>query len=374
MKIRADKDELLKSLTVADSVISSKNINTILSNCKISVTKNTMTIIGTDNEIAIRTYLDVISDDSATFVINGKKLNSILKELPSDELEITVGSDYKIRITSMSQDVNGHYDLIGINADEYPEISPFYDDSYVEIEQHVLKEMVKRVSYAASHDTIKPIFNGLFFISEDSEHISVVATDSRRLSLLTRSVAKLSQLKEGIIIPLKTVNEISKILDIRGTCKFSLSSNQCFFKIGDTEIISRIVEGQYPNFRQVIPQEFLFNALIDTKKLTESFRRALVFTREPAHTVTMIFSKDTLTITAQTPELGEAEEKLLIECDNKADISIGVNAMFMIDALKEIETETVNCGVTGQMSPITLRPENDTQTVAVVMPIQIKSK
>jgi DNA polymerase III subunit beta len=373
MVIHVDKETLLKSINIADSVISSKNINTLLSNCLFKVSKSSIEILSTDNEIAIRTRLSANSDKSISFAANGKKFSSILKELPNDELSINVNDSLLIDITSKSKDVKGHYTLVGLPAAEFPDIPAFMEDNSIEIEQAMLKEMIRKVMYAASGDTIKPVFNGIFFISNTKGNVSAVATDSRRLALITRSVKQEINFGDGIIIPLKTVNEVSRILESNGTCRFSFNNNQCFFRIGNTEIISRIVDGQFPNYRQVLPKEFMFEMEVSTKKLYDSFKRAMIFSREPANKIIMNLQNNKIIIQASTPELGEAEEEISVKSSKDEKISIGINAQFLVDSLKEVDSEYIKCGITGQMSPVTITPVNDNNYISIVMPIQIKS-
>lgn len=375
MKINVDKESLLKSIQVADSIISSKNVNTILSNCLFNVTKDQIEILSTDNEMAVRTKIDAVSEGDISFTANGKKFSSILKELPNDELVININDQMTIDIKTKSKEVKGHYSLIGTGTDEYPEIPAFSETGSLEVEQSILREMIKKVMYSASNDTIKPVFNGIYVISEKKGTMSAVATDSRRLALITRILENESELElgEGFIIPLKTVNEVFRLLESTGLCRFSLNNNQCFFRIGNTEIISRIVDGQFPNYKHVIPLENNMEVIIETKKMLESVKRAMIFTREPANKVILTFNGSKLKIEANTPELGEAEEELTVESTSDEKVTLGINAQFMIDCLKEIDSYSIKCGITGQMSPVTIMPEDDREYVSVIMPIQIKS-
>jgi DNA polymerase-3 subunit beta len=233
--------------------------------------------------------------------------------------------------------------------------------------------MIGKVMYAASTDTIKPVFNGIYLVSENDGSITSVATDSRRLALLKASVDLKVDLGEGIIIPLKTIHELGRLLESSGTCKFSFKNNQCFFKIADTEIISRIVDGQFPNYRQVIPKEYLFEIEIEKRKFLDAVRRVMIFTREPANKIVLNMQKDRIIIQANTPELGEAEEEITVKSDKDEKISIGINAQFLIDSLKEMDSDYIQCGVTGQMSPLTISPLKDRGYLSIIMPIQIKS-
>ncbi|HOT43328.1 MAG TPA: DNA polymerase III subunit beta [Spirochaetota bacterium] len=373
MVIKIDKESLFKSINIADSIISSKNINTVIANCLFNISKNSIELISTDNEIAIRTKVDAQADKQMTFAVNGKKFSSILKELPNDELSINVNDSLSINITSKSKEVKGHYTLIGLAADDFPEIPHFVEENSIEIDQGMLKEIIRKVIYAALNDTIKPVFNGIFFISDAKGNMTAVSTDSRRLALISRTVQKDIKFGDGIIIPLKTVNEVYRLLESSGTCRFAYTNNQCFFKIGNTEIISRIVDGQFPNYKQVLPKEHMLEIEVETKKLYDSVKRAMIFTREPANKIIVNISNNKIVIQASTPELGEAEEEIDVKTSKDEKISIGINAQFLIEALKEVDSDNIKCGITGQMSPVTITPANDTSYISIIMPIQIKS-
>jgi DNA polymerase-3 subunit beta len=374
MKINIDREMLLKAVITADSIVSSKNVNTILSNCLFNVSKDQIEIISTDNEIAIRTKIDAVSDGSISFTANGKKFSSFLKELPNDEIVLDINDSLIIELRTKSKEVKGHYTLIGTSTEEYPAIPSFDEKDAIELDQPVLREMIKKVVYAASHDTIKPVFNGIFLVSEKNREMTVVSTDSRRLSMITRIMESNDiKMENGFIIPLKTVNEIFRLLESAGRCRFSYNRNQCFFRIGNTEIISRVVDGQFPNYKHVIPSDHIMDVVIETQKLLKLVKRVIIFTREPANKIICHFKKDTLVIEASTPELGEAREEIDIENSSSESITIGINAQFFIDCLKEIDSYSIRCGITGQMSPVTITPEDDSNYVSVIMPIQIKS-
>lgn len=373
MKIIVDKEILFKAIIIADSIISSKNVNTILSNCLLIISKNFIEIISTDNEIAIRTKIVSSSNSEGIITVNGKKLSGILKELPNDDIELNINENFIIDIKSKSKDVKGNYSLIGTSGEEYPKITEFNKENSIEIDQLILKEMIKKIMYAASIDTIKPVFNGLYFISDIKGTISAVATDSRRLSIIRRNVENEIMIDNGVILPLKTVHELFRLLSSSGRCIISINDNQCFVKIDETEIISKVVDGQFPNYKQVIPIQYLAEASVETKKLLNSVKRVMVFTREPVNKIIMTFSKTTLVIEANTPDLGQAEEEVSIESNVEEKISIGVNAQFLLDTLKEIDSFSIKCGITGQMSPLTIIPEDDKNYTSVIMPIQIRN-
>ncbi len=373
MSIVVDKDILQHAILIADAIVSSKNVNTILSNCLFHIYRDSIEIVSTDNEIGIRTRLDAVSDGEIFFTANGKRFAGILKELPKGEVVIDISENYQIDIKTKAKDIKANYTLVGTSKDEYPEIPFFYDDNVIEINQSVLRDMFRKVLHAAATDTIKPVFNGVYLVSDTPGMLTVVATDSRRLAIISRMMENDIQISDGVIIPLKTVSEVVRLLEPTGNCRFSLFENQCFFKIGETEIVSRIIDGQFPNYRQVIPKEQGITAVVETKKINDSLRRAMVFTREPVNKVLMHVGKNSLVLETKTPELGESTEEIPLESNAEGIFSIGVNAQFLMDTLKEIDTFSMNIGFTGQMSPITISPENDDRFISVIMPIQIKS-
>ncbi len=371
MRISVNKNQLASGIEIAESVISSKNINTILSNCLFEVEKDFIKIISTDNEISVCTTIESQSDSNISFTANGKKFSSILKLLPDNVIEVDIDKNMTVNINSNS--VKGKYKILGTDSSEYPELPETINKNLIEIDQIVLKEMIKKVIYSSALDSIKPVFNSIYIVSETKGTLTLIATDSRRLSMITRNIAPEAYLEEGIILPLKTVNEIYRLLGNDGICSMSFSNNQCYFKINNTEIISRVVDGQFPNYKQIIPKEYKLKAIIETAKIMDSVKRAMIFTREPSNKIFMTFEKDLLKIEANTPDLGNAEEDVEIESDGNEKIYLGINSQFLLDSIKHIDSYSFICGITGQMSPMTIIPENDNNYISVIMPIQIKN-
>ncbi|MCL1832945.1 MAG: DNA polymerase III subunit beta [Leptospirales bacterium] len=371
MKITVNKNIFLKAINTTDSIVSSKNINTILSNCLFNINKDKIEIMATDNEIAIKTQIDASTDDELSFTTNGKYLYSVIKELPDEDIMLTMDNSMVINIKSSG--IKGNYKFHGTDSAEFPQLPDINNENSITIEQAVLKDMIKKVIYAAATDTIKPVFNSIYIVSEKPGTITAVATDSRRLSIITKNIDSESFIGEGIIIPLKTVNEVLKLLTNSGICTISYNSRQCYFKINETEIISRVIDGQFPNYKQIIPKEYSHTAVIETSTLINAIKRAAIFTREPANKIVMTFDNNILNIEANTPELGQAEEEMTIESSNTEKIFLGINAHFLQDTLKQIDSPNFTCGITGQMSPISIIPEKESDFISIIMPIQIKT-
>jgi DNA polymerase-3 subunit beta len=372
MVFTVDKDLFLKNLIISDSAVSAKNSNTILSHCLFNIENNKLEISGTDNDISIKTNMDVISDNSFSFTSNPKKMIQIIKELPKGELSFDVDDNFNIIIKSNLKEVKGKYKLPGTDKSDFPVIPKINVKEAFELEQSVFKDMIKNVSYAASTDVIKPSFNGVYFISEKKGFLSVVASDSRRLSICSRSFNENVEIKTGVIIPLKTINDLLKNLGT-GKCFILVKNNQCNFKIDNTEIITRVIDGQFPNYKQVIPVDYIKKVYVKKDSLIESLRRVMVFTKEPSYKVYLHFLDDKIKIEAKTVDIGEGFEEISIESNNKENISLGINSQYLLDSVKDIDFDIIEIGITGVMSPLCIKNEKDEFTTAVIMPIQIKS-
>lgn len=373
MKIETSKDALLKSVMIADSIVSTKAVNAILMNCLFRVFSDEIEIMATDNEIGIRTKVPASADVEGAFCVSGKRFASIVRELPDGVIELTVNDRHVIDIRSQSGKVSGRYSVIGTSGETYPDVPTFGDEDCIEIDQAVFKRMLRRVMYAASTDTVKAVFNGVYMVSEQTGSIATVASDSRRLAMTSAKIGGSSAVAEGIILPLKAAREVYALLGNEGSCRAFIGKNQCFFRVGNTEVVSRVIGGQFPNYQQVIPREHLLRVTIKRDFFLESLRRAINFTVDPVNKVVLFFDAGRMRIEAKSPDFGESEEELAITSNGGEAIEIGVNAHFLIDALKEIETDVVRIGITGQKSPMTLAPDSDETYVSVIMPLTVKS-
>ncbi len=371
MKIRTDKSSLYRNIVTADSIITGKSVNSILNYCLFKVYKDEMFIISTDKEIVIKTRIDCESDDEFSFTADGKKMSQILKEMSDGEINLTV-EDNILNIKSPL--IKGNYKVVIASGDDFPESEPETFGNFIDIDQVKLKNSLKKVMYSASYDSVKPVFNGVYIESEKNDEVNFVSSDSRRLSLKKEVLPESSSagMMQGIIIPLKTINEIFRLLD-NGSCQFSSTNRQCCFRIGSTIIISRLVDGSFPDFRKVVPVNFEDSVVCNTKSFSDCMRRIMVFTREPTFKVMLRFLEDKVEISAKTPELGEAIEEVFIERKKSEEIVIGINGQYLMDSLKEIETLSFSMNITGSLSPLTIAPEDDTSFISVIMPLQLKN-
>ncbi len=369
MLITAEKSALQNAVIIADSIIQGKSINQVIDNCLFSVSPDYIEIASTDNDISIKTVVECEADEEFIFTCDGKKLTQILRELPDGNVTISL-TENMMSVTSLQ--VKGNYKLVTTDGSEFPELEYGTFDNPVSISQAQFKRMIKKVIFSASHDSVKPVFNGLYILSRENDQLALVTSDSRRLSYIHETVENSAELSDGVVIPLKTVNEIYKLLDT-GLFECSITGSQCMFRIGSTTIISRLIDGTFPDFEKVSPKNFIDTAVIDTKKCIESLKRVMVFTKEPTYKVTMEFRNNILVIGSRTPEFGEANEEVIIERNVDESLTIGINAQYLMDVLKEIDSYALKMNITGQLSPVMIVPEDVDNYISVIMPIQLKT-
>lgn len=367
MNFEVDKDVLLKSLITADSVISAKSANYILSLCLMNVFKDRLEIITTDNDIMLKTILEVKSSKEFSFLVNGKKLVNIIKEFPKGDIQINVDENYSVGIISNS--IKGNYNLVGKEKGEFPEFKKIEEILSFEIEQTDLKDLIRKVSYSVATDNIKPAFSGVFFTTEENAKLTAVATDAKRLSLFSLPVDSSLKLKEGIIIPKKTIGEVYKLLTDNGKCVFSIGLNMCSFEIENTQIISRLIDGQFPNYKQVIPREFGETVIVERQKFLDTIRRVIVFTKEPFYKVSFRLEGEVLFVCAESQEFGKAEEELHVTAVNNSKLEFFLSANYLYDSLREMDDEEIEIKILMPTSPIVVKPRGKKDELSVIMPI-----
>ena len=375
MKIQISKEKLLKALTIADSIISSKNINALLFNCLFNVKKNEIEIISNNTETITYTTLEASSDQENSFTVNGKKMATILREFPDDQVVIEVNESMILDLKSQSEKLKGNYKLIGTLADDYPEIEKFVEDNLIKLEQSFLKKIINKVIYAASLDSIKPAYNGVCLKIDPQGNLTAVSTDSKRMAFYTTTIENPLKEKHEIIIPLKTISQIAALLN-KGEVFLSFDKKRFFVQIDETKIISRIVDESFPNYKSILESKILFKTKIEKEDLLSALKRVMIFTKEPTYRVTLIFKGENLTIKAKTPEIGEAQEELQIQSLHKEELSLQLNAYYLTEALKRIETSALECSLTGINTPLLITPFKDSQPqkdeLVVIMPFKFE--
>jgi DNA polymerase-3 subunit beta len=262
---------------------------------------------------------------------------------PEIEIEVDDRNAASIRCGS------SFYKIMGLPEEEFPRFPEFGAGKALKIEQSVLRDMLRKTAYAVSNDETRYVLNGVF-MGLKGDKLTVVATDGRRLALIEHDIEIPKGSEAELILPTKAVNELERLLADKGDVKLSIGENQVIFELDGTTLASKLIEGTYPNFRQVIPTETKERIALERELLLSALHRASILASEKSQSVKLNFAKNTLTITATTPEVGEAKETLSINYKGK-EITIAFNPQYMMDPLRNLDADEVFVELTDELSP-----------------------
>ncbi|MFH0732831.1 MAG: DNA polymerase III subunit beta [Candidatus Omnitrophota bacterium] len=364
MIIKVNKQDLLGGLQRVIGVVTQKNTLPILSNILIQTKEGGfLELIATDLDIGITEAIktEVIEDGAIT--IPAKKFTDIIKELPEDEVKITTKKNNTINIECK----NTFFKIIGIPKEEFPKLPTHTNKNKLTIPQNTLKEMLARTVFATSRDETRYILNGILFIL-NNDTTTMVATDGRRLAIIKKQTPLPKGLNIKVVVPSKTIQEISKMLGTEGQATISFDENQAMFNINETRIISRLIEGEFPNYEQAIPKQYKDILTIEKEKFLLAIKRAALLTTPDSQAIRLDVFKDKVVVSKIAPNIGEAKEELGCSYVG-AEFFIGFNPTYLLEGLKNIKQDELNIEFQGAEKPAMVKDQED--YLYVVLPMQI---
>jgi len=368
MNLTITKEQLLNGLQAVQNVVSSRTTLPILSNVLVRAEGNKLEFTATDLDVTITCSVEAAVKKGGATTIPVKKLFGITRELAGGEIDLEVDEKNVCSVRSGSS----FYKIHGLSAEEFPPINKFKDDKTVTLGQDKLKAMMKKTSFAISTDEARYVLNGIF-ISLKEHKMTIVATDGRRLALTDEEV-DISEKSQGeFIIPAKAVNELNRLLQEKGDVTIKYADNQAEFELKDDKgfsvvIVSKLIEGNYPNYRQVIPGEAKERISLPREEFLHALKRAEIMTSEKANSVKLTFGKNNLAITANSPEVGEARESMAVNYKGK-EMAIAFNPKYMIDPLNALTNDEVFIELIDELSPGVLKINGP--FLYVVMPMRL---
>jgi DNA polymerase-3 subunit beta len=368
MNLTIAKDQLLAGLQSVQNVVSSRTTLPILSNVHLKAEGNRLDLTATDLDVTISCSVDATVKTAGATTLPVKKLVGIAKELASQEIELEVDDKNFCSVRAGSS----FFKIRGLGAEEFPPLPKFKEDKKVNLPQEKLRSMVKKTAFAISTDESRYVLNGIF-VSLKEHKLTMVATDGRRLALVDEDVEVGTGSQGEFIIPAKAVNELNRLLQDKGEIEIKFSDNQAAFTLKDDKdrtilIITKLIEGNYPNYRQVIPAETRERVPLGREEFMHALRRAEIMTSEKQNSVKLTFGKNTLAITANSPDVGEARETMAINYKGK-EMSIAFNPSYVIDPLMALATDEVYLELIDELSPGVLKINGP--FLYVVMPMRL---
>ena len=366
MKFACDRDILIKEITTAQEVISSRNALSILSNVLLHVEGNTLTVRATDLKVSFETKLPVDAAESGSTTIFCDKFLGILRSMPGG----TATFEDKGNGTFFIKNSDGSIDfkLKSIDASKFPEIKTVADDQYFSLPQRDFIEMISQTVFAVSDDETRYFMNGVF-MEQAEDQLVMVATDGRRLSFIgTQPQAEVPDFA-GVIIPPKILNMIRKLASGEGQFLMAVHEKNMFLKFENLHLTSTLIEGQFPNYRRVIPETQEHSIIVLSKDFEEALKRVSLLV-EKSHRIYIDISGDVLTLRSEESEFGVAKETIPCEYQGP-DNTVALNYRYLVDPLRVMDCEKIEIQYTEPNKALTMYSVPQDRYKHIVMPMQL---
>lgn len=373
MQFSIEKEVFLKALARIQGIVEKRNTIPILANVLIEAVEGEILLTATDLEVGMRAAYPAQVNKPGKVTVAAKKLFEIIKELPEREISFQARENCWIEIRCGK----ALFNIVGLSPEEFPYFPYPEKEQFVPLSSTMVKEMIEKTAFSMSTDESKYNLNGIYFRLQnqdgESSSLRLVATDGHRLALVENPLADpgIPDLQKGVIFPRKGIMELRKIAE-EGDDDLDLGfmDNNAVIRKGQTIIVMRLVDGEFPDYNRVIPKNNEFSAFIACDPFLHALRRMAVLSSEKSKGVKLHLKPNLLEISSSNPELGDAREELEVDYEGP-EIAIGFNARYLMDILQVQTRERIGLFVKDNLSPGLLRPEDDAAFQAVVMPMRL---
>jgi DNA polymerase-3 subunit beta len=375
MKFKVNRDHFSNGLAQVLNVVGARPTMPVLSNVLIEAEDDHLNLTTTNLDLGIRCRIKASVAQAGSVTLPVRRLSSIVRELPSLDVQVEAAANHQVKLASGGS----NFRIMGISREEFPPLPEFSDEHTFTLEQSMLGRMLSSVAYAQSADESRYFLNGVYFQFSDGK-LTLVATDGRRLALVAREMDFGDAAGGSLILPAKTVAEVMRLLSKEEKFSVSLAFNdrRVAFRVDVTDessglvdkvhLISKVVEGNYPNYQQVIPKEVHQRVKIDRELFLQCVHRAALVTSDKANSVRIKLSNNLLEITAASPDFGEAHESLAVEYSGP-DIQVAFNPAFLMDPLRALTKDQIAFELKDEVSPGVFK--TDGNFLCVIMPVRL---
>jgi DNA polymerase III subunit beta len=376
MKFIIQRDRLVQSVQDVMKAVSTRTTIPILTGIKIVATNEGVTLTGSDSDISIESFIpkeeagDEIVEikQVGAIVLQAKFFSEIVRKLPKDTVEMEVEGHLQTVIRSGKSE----FRLNGLDAEEYPLLPQISEENIFKINTDLLKAMIRQTVFAVSTSETRPILTGVNWKVEQGE-LTCIATDSHRLAFRKARVETENSDTYNVVIPGKSLNELSKILDDHEEfVEIVITANQVLFKAKHLLFYSRLLEGNYPDTTRLIPTESKTNITINTKDFLHAIDRASLLARDGRNNVVKFSTLEAgvIEISSNSPEIGKVVEEVQSQSIEGEELKISFSAKYMMDALKSLEGTEMQISFTGAMRPFFMRPLHDESMLQLILPVR----
>jgi len=363
MKLSVSKEKLLEGLQTVQNVVSTRTTLPILSNVLLEAADGQLRLTTTDLDVGVRGSIEANVEKPGAATLPARRLFSIIHALPSAEIVLEVDSKSVASIRCGPS----FFKILGLPQEEFPPLPKFEGAKTFTLRQKDLKDGLRKTSYSITTDETRYVLNGILFSFKDNK-LTLVATDGRRLALVDIELEFPRSHEVDLILPTKAVTELARLVSEEGDIKMSVSENQVAFEVDGTFLVSKLIEGNYPNYRQVIPPEAKERITLERESFLNSVHRVSLLSSEKSNSVKLVFSKNNIDIMANTPEVGEARESLPVAYKGR-EFSVAFNPEFLMAPLRNLPTDEVFLDLIDEMSPGVIKVQSP--FLYVLMPMRI---
>jgi DNA polymerase III subunit beta len=361
LKVTVDRTVLLKALQQTGSAISERGTLPILSHVLLQVTADGLICTATDLDIGMTVHVPADVHEEGGLAVPARRLVDIVKELPEGPVQLQARKNQSLLIES----AQCSFRLVGLAAEEFPQLPPFPESHVVSVNQESLKRILTLTSFAMSHEESRYVLNGVL-LDAQQDTLKLVATDGRRLAMATATLSTPSVQDLRVIVPSKTVRELSRLLTTGVLDITLLAGNQILFRLGTVTLISRLVEGEFPNHEKVIPAPCTTPVRAPRQALLSAVRRAALLATTASQAVRFDITAHQLTIFKEATDIGEVRQDVAVAYEGKA-LTVHFNPHYLLDMLKVLPEDEVVWEVTSADKPGVVRAE---QYLYIVLPMQ----
>lgn len=363
MKIIIDQKELSKHINIAQKGISSRSTLQILDGILLETMDNRLKLTATDLEISIETFVDCEIIEEGSIVVSSRLFGDIVKKLPNDNVHIDVNeSNVNIKCS------HAEFNIIGNQGVDYPNLPIIIEKQSFSISKDLFKDAIRQVVFATSTDETRASLTGVL-LEIENDKINFVALDGYRLALRTLETS--TEILERIIVPAKTLVELNKILEDREEdVSISLSSGQVIFNFKDTKVYSKLLEGQFFNYKDIMRQDHKSSVIINRNDFRNALERAsLLAKEEKANLVKLSIENNSITIKSNS-EIGDVNES--ISCDQEGeDLNIAFNSRYILEGIKIIQSEEIILNFMGSLNPCIINGLDESSYTYLVLPVRL---
>ena len=375
MKFIIQRDRLTESVQDVIKAVASRTTMPILTGIKITASSTGVTLTGSDSDISIESFIPLEEEGNeivdvqkpGSIVLQARFFNEIVKKLPLADVEISVENGFQTMIRSGKAE----FSLNGLDAEEYPNLPKIEEENIISLPTDLLKTLIRQTVFAVSTSETRPVLTGVNWKIENGE-IICTATDSHRLALRKAKVQSNTQESYNVVIPGKSLTELSKILDdSQEPVNIVITDNQVLFKTKHLLFFSRLLEGNYPDTSRLIPSESKTDVVVNTKDFLQSIGRASLLGEGKNNIVKLsTVGTSNIEISSNIPEIGKVVEEVQTETIEGEELKISFNAKFMMDALKALEGSEIKVSFTGAMRPFLIQAQHDDSMLQLILPVR----